>query len=327
MNIALTLSGRCNFQSNDENIVNYIKKLYLDELIENHNIDVFSHTWKSTKSDALKSLETIKNLKSLELNDENESLVEYEQLLNEKANLWEPDITGFKKVRITNLLKMTYGLKKVINQLENWETKNNKKYDLILRFRYDNFILNTNFFKYTLIGNLPNNFIAMPIKAVQLYSPEYLIGQGRTISMPGEYKSYHLNANKNEIILNNLNPAWMYERDPINHSYKNKTYVSDNFFYGNETCRKIHKIYDSLPELFSKYDFCNQAGLRKDQVCYEKIVGHFCYENKITILNQLIIDGIWRKPVPPEVLIDNIDYYYLQNKNHVDYIMNRIYQN
>lgn len=92
MNIALTLSGRCDcHDQQNSNIVSDIRKLYLDEFIEKYDIDVHAHTWINSKKENISSIESVKNLKTFEMCDENNSLVEHEDFLNLKANELQKD--------------------------------------------------------------------------------------------------------------------------------------------------------------------------------------------------------------------------------------------
>ena len=304
MNIAITLSGRCDYHNEqNSNIVSDVRRLYLDNFIQKYNADVHAHTWINSKKENILSIENIENLKTLQMCDENDALIEYEEFLNLKANERQPDTDGFQKFKIKNLLKMTYGMKKSIEQIENYEIQNNKKYDIIIRLRYDNFIIETNFLKYKLVVGMPDNYIINSSKFM-LYFDSLPIGQGRTVLLSNDYSSYCL---RNDIICE-------YQ--------KGKVWINDQFFYGNKSSRDLHKLYDYLPYFFQNYDACNQAGLPKNQICPEKIMGYFCYDKKINVVNQSIINGLYRKPYERNEIVDSIDSVYISNKRELDRVLN-----
>ena len=225
MKIAVCLSGLlrnfdCNFFSNTHG-----------------NLDIFCHTWEYCDTNILK----LNNIKDIKV---------------------EPDSNAFKYTTVDvhswphignspreNVFKMYYGMKRCIEMVEDYERKNNFKYDLIIRSRYD-IRSNTkncgvsdqpdgSFDLQTLVCN--QNDIIFPLKGFWV---------GKTIDT--NYYTYDIS-------------------DLRNRSLR----VNDSYFIGNDACRTLSKTYDYFDTLKNKY---------KTKLHTENLISSMCIIHNMNII-------------------------------------------
>jgi hypothetical protein len=140
-----------------------------------------------------------------------------------------------------NIIRMFYSMMQCTKLMENYEQQNNIKYDLVIRIRPD------------IIFNLNQTS-----KDVQSF-------QKSTLHIPS------LNIEDNKIIMP-LKGFWVGKS--MNLPQIGHIRVSDAFFIGNESVRKLSKTYNDLSTLQNKYNMpCHP----------EQLIAYSCFDKEINI--------------------------------------------
>lgn len=225
MKIALCLSG----------LLRNFDPSYFSNIHE--NLDIFCHTWDQCNINLLK-LDNIKDLRT------------------------EPDSNAFKYTNVDvhswphignspreNVFKMYYGMKRSIEMVEEYERKNNFKYDLIIRSRYD------------IRSNTKN--------------------RGLSDQSDGSFDLQNVICDKNDIIFP-MKGFWVGKTiDTNSYTYDNSILrnkslrVNDSYFIGNEACRVLSKTYDNFDILKNKY---------KTMLHTENLISSMCIVYNINII-------------------------------------------
>lgn len=147
-----------------------------------------------------------------------------------------------------NIYRMYYGMKKCIEMVEDYELKNNFKYDLIIRSRYD-IRANT---KYPNLTTQPND--SFKLSDLKLGDKDIIFPvKGASVGKSIELKEYRFNKCTDKKIIR----------------------VNDSYFIGNEACRLLCKTYDHFDLLKNHYN----AILHN-----ENLIAHMCLHNNINII-------------------------------------------
>jgi len=224
MKIALCLSGL---------IRNFNPNFFLNI---NGDVDVFCHTWDYCDVSLLNRL----NPKEIKVEPDNNAFI----FTNTNLVNWPHNCASPAK----NIYRMYYGMKRCIEMVESYENKNNFKYDLIIRSRYD-IRANTN--KPGIINHPNESFDLSTIEC------------------------------KNKNIIFPLKGFWVSKSIDLKlYRYKNNTddrviRVNDSYFIGNDACRILCKTYDHFDLLKNHYN----AVLHN-----ENLIAHMCLHYNIDII-------------------------------------------
>lgn len=200
------------------------------------DVDVFCHTWDYCDVSQLKPL----NPEEIKIESDNNQF----NFTNTSLVDWPHNCTSPAK----NIYKMYYGMKRCIEMVEDYEIKNNFKYDIIIRSRYD-IRANTNCIG---INNHPNESFKitdLKIKKEDIIFPLKGFWVGKSIDL----KLYRFNNNTEDRIIR----------------------VNDSYFIGNEACRLLCKTYDHFNLLKNHYN----AVLHN-----ENLIVHMCLHYNINII-------------------------------------------
>lgn len=180
------------------------------------DVDIFCHTWDYCDISELNVL----NPKEINVEDDNNAF----KYTSVNVESW-PYMGNSPR---NHVYKMYYSMKRCIDMVEDYELKNNFKYDLIIRSRYD------------IKANIKN-------KGVKSHPDQ-------------SFDIYNINCNKNDIIFP-LKGVWVGKSIDTRYyrfaksKLPNKTFrLSDAFFIGSDACRILCKTYDHFEILKNEYN-------------------------------------------------------------------------
>jgi hypothetical protein len=200
------------------------------------DVDIFCHTWDYCDVSILK----LPTIKDIQVDKDDESFKH--TVIN--VNDWPHRCRSPRQ----NIFKMYYGMKRCIEMLEDYERKNNFKYDLIVRSRYD-IRADT---RTSGIHNIPrDSFKLTDVKCKEndIIFPVKGIWVGKSI----ELKSYRFDKCADDRIIR----------------------VNDSYFIGNETSRILCKTYNHFDLLKNHY---------KSILHNENLIAHMCLHYNFNII-------------------------------------------
>jgi hypothetical protein len=220
-------------------IKNYTNQILINSLNSiNCDYDIFWHTWEYISKESVNEAQLIKNNANIKL-----FVQESDQLAFDNLPI---SLNDFKCIDQNsppeNVLRMFYSMKRCIEMLESYEAAHDIKYDLIIRIRPD-LVFDLLSVSSYIDTKSPNSTIN--ISSLQLNDDE--------IIMP--LKGHCIGKSMDLPILNYIR-------------------VSDAFFIGNESVRKLCKTYDNIQSLKEKYNMPMHP---------EQVVAYSCYNDNLQI--------------------------------------------
>lgn len=267
----------------------------INNFCKNYNYDIFIHTWDNigmkgnetvlndavSHSSVLNEIDKYKNVKNYQI-ENNKDWINSQKIEKNYFNLSSPEI--FIKSQL-------YSISRGYKLMEEYSEKNNLRYDIVFKFRFDSEMIDFNLSDKTIIDAANNDIIFTP---------------------NSDCEHQHIDNGTSCWACDNM--YYLHDRKIV-HIFEHTNVICDMFAYGSQNSMKKYC------DLYNSYDKLNKSLLAENLKYYKKINKNVKYENgnyMVDIAHEGHVDSLYYYYCSyPERLLQLFlkDYMLLQSRD------------